>query len=51
MADFETRLKAALETDDIQEVAEILFDIKDKNFHLPGGIDITQAEKKLYGKQ
>lgn len=49
IADFEKKLKAAMKEDDIQEIAELVFEIKELGYHKNGGIDISEAEKKLYG--
>jgi len=44
---FEERLRQAFENGDIQDLAEIVFEIKDQG--LDKIIDVTEAEEKIYG--
>ena len=44
---FEKRLKIAMQQDDIQTMAELIFEIKDLNLHQV--IDITEAENMVFG--
>lgn len=41
-------LQKAIESDDHQDIAEVLFDIKSEGFHERGIIDITEAENILF---
>ena len=41
--EFQRKLDRAMEQKDVQEAAELIFEIKSNNYHLAGGIDITKA--------
>lgn len=47
-ADLQYQLDQAMRRRDIQEIGEVLFDIKAEGFHKMGLIDISEAEDLVY---
>ncbi len=48
IADLKKKLQKAIDEKDIQEIAELIFDIKANDYH-KSHIDIRLAEKLVYG--
>ena len=50
IADLERRLNAAIQANDLDEMGELVFDIKEQGYHKSGVISIKEAERKLCGE-